>query len=314
MRHTQLRTKDKPEPIELSILMPAHMASKTIAMAVISTLVVMPRKSELLIHLDGPGTNSRVLTWAKDLRCVRVFESSEVLGISGALNNLIDKSRGEFIARMDADDISLPFRFRKARKLVHTKKADLVFSNAILFGADLKFPFLVPQFPYSLSAEASKLMLGLANPFVHPTLFARKSSLTQVGGYKDCVAEDYNLWMSCQISGRKILRDNSFGVLYRIHKGQYTRREDFLRRQLEDPVLAASKEAYNSYLAGELGISRIDSQLALELDRQLKSMSLGYRLRYGGFRTLIEKVLHRTPRLLARPGQGDSITNDTHKE
>lgn len=301
-------------PTILSVLMPAYKATGTIGLAIASTLIAMPRHSELLIHLDGPGTSSRILEWAKHLSRVRVFESDNPLGISGAINSLIAESRGELIARMDADDVALPFRFGMAMRLIHSSKADLVFLNAILFGEGKFFPFLLPQLPFSLDNDDSKLMLGLVNPFVHPTLVARKSSILAAGGYRDCIAEDYDLWMRSQLAGLKLRRISQYGVLYRIHGAQYTRQQNFLQKQLEDKVFQATRQAYRSYLAKELEILDKDTELSAEIERQLRLRSFGYRLRngilgwvFGIAAKMLRDVGPRNARLGSR---GESVKGD----
>jgi glycosyltransferase involved in cell wall biosynthesis len=278
---------------QLSILMPAYKASRTIGVAILSSLLVMPRNSELLVHLDGPGTTSRVLEWASRHRRVRVLSSKSAIGISGALNNLILESRGELVARMDADDISLPFRFGRAVRLVRSGKADLVFLNAMLFGFGRCLPFIIPQIPYPMSHSVSKLMLGLANPFVHPTLVARKAAIIKAGGYRPCVAEDYELWMRAVMAGLKLRRITQYGVLYRVHKDQYTQQANFEQKQASDPVLEATRIAYRSYLSNELATSSSGISVDETLDRQLKSMSFGYRVRNGILKRLISVSMKR---------------------
>lgn len=278
---------------QLSVLMPAFKASRTIGMAILSSLLVMPRNSELLIHLDGPGTSSRILEWAARHKRVRVLASKSAIGISSALNNMISESKGELIARMDADDISLPFRFGRAIRLVRSGKADLVFLNAILFGYGRAFPFIIPQLPFPMSHRVSELMLGLANPFVHPTLVARKAAIIQAGGYHPCVAEDYDLWMRAVMAGLKLRRITQYGVLYRVHKDQYTQQANFEQKQAADPMFQATRIAYRSYLSNELTTNDSGIPVIEKLDGQLKAMSFGYRVRNGIFKGLIEGSINR---------------------
>jgi hypothetical protein len=100
-----------------------------------------------------------------------------------ALNKLLSESRGTFIGRMDADDICLPGRFHAQLRFLKRDKLDFVFSNAMLFGKGVK-PFgFIPQPPIKLKHEESGLYLVFSNPFVHPTMLARRSALESLSGY-----------------------------------------------------------------------------------------------------------------------------------
>jgi hypothetical protein len=108
-------------------------------------------------------------------------------------------------------------------------RLDFVFSNAILFGKDIKPFFVMPQIPVPLNHIQSGLYLALSNPFVHPTMIATKSSLKALGGYRSLRAEDLDLWLRGWQAGFKFARLAGYGILYRSHPGQVTQSDKFLR-------------------------------------------------------------------------------------
>lgn len=250
----------------LSILLPAHKASKTIGLAVLSTLAFKPRRSELLIFLDGQNTASKILTWASARSDVRIYSSKTTIGISGALNSLLTHSRSEIIARMDADDVSLPGRFRKGMKLVSSGSEDFVFTNTILFGKQVRpFGFL-PHLPLGVDNKQSKWLLWLGNPFAHPTMIARKSAIISLGGYRNSISEDYDLWLRAVAAGFKFRRLKRHGILYRIHSGQLTQQENFDSKNTYDPLLLESREKLRLLLSD--GHNDLDDEVITGKARQ----------------------------------------------
>lgn len=270
---SRYRLNDNMKPV-LSILLPAHQASKTIGLAVLSTLAFKPKSSELLIFLDGAGTKSKVLSWVSARQDVKVFSSEKKIGISGALNALILNSEGGVVARMDADDISLPGRFLKGMQLVNAGSEDFVFTNIILFGSRVKpFGFL-PHLPIGVDNEQARWLLWLGNPFAHPTMIARKSAIESLGGYRNSISEDYDLWVRAAAAGFKLRRLRRHGLLYRIHPGQHTQQKNFGPLVKSDPLLREARRA----LELELNDGRSDSD---EEELNLKASTYLMRSRIG---------------------------------
>jgi glycosyltransferase involved in cell wall biosynthesis len=274
-------TPKVPTGSRLSILLPAHNASRTISLSLASTLIFKPKGAAVLIFLDGNNTNSRFLNYAAKRPDVKVFSSDETLGISGALNFLLKKASSDLVARMDADDICLPGRFKKAMSLITADRSDFVFMNTILFGKTLAPLFFVPQLPIRLNPAQSEAMLLIANPFAHPTMVAKKEALLGLGGYRPSVAEDYDLWLRAQNSRFRLTRLRGYGLLYRRHPGQYTKQENFYEKEKADPLLQDSKRIMRTAYADRHGLNSsdhtIDSLVVEELSRT--SFWLSFQLR-----------------------------------
>jgi glycosyltransferase involved in cell wall biosynthesis len=264
--------------VGLSILLPAHDASRTIGLALVSTILFKPKGAEVIILLDGDNTRSKWLSFLGRRSDVRVLRTPHALGISGALNLLIRESRFDLIARMDADDICLPGRFKRAMRDIRLRGFDFVFTHIVFFGSSVK-PFgLLPQLPVSLSSEEAKWMLWLDNPYAHPTLVARKSSLLELGGYRNIICEDLDLWLRAQTSDYRFKRLSRYGLLYRRHEGQLTQRkfQDAEQTRAENLLLAA-RSKFEEYLRSQPGVDE-----STDLDEWAKgvltSTNLGYRV------------------------------------
>lgn len=156
------------------MLIPAHNASRTIFAALSSALLSLPRKSEILVFFDGEMLISKWTNLLLRSKRIRVFRSKTRVGLVTALNRLVSEANGEFVARMDADDIALPFRYVLGSRSVSTGKADAAFTQSILFFSKIPFLF-IPQVPFALNKEQANWHLLVANPFVHPALVRRKN-------------------------------------------------------------------------------------------------------------------------------------------
>lgn len=207
---------------ELSVLLPARNAADTIAQAVASTLRAMPRDAELVVLDDGStdGTADEATAAAEragraeQMRLIRHEGSG---GVSYALNRLLESTDSALVARMDADDRCLPWRFTRSLRALRAGD-DLVFTQII----EMRGKRLSPQPPIAIAPDIFGLHLLLTNPVSHPTMLARRECFTDLGGYRHVPAEDYDLWMRAALAGAKIRRLPLWGLLYRMHDTQIT--------------------------------------------------------------------------------------------
>jgi glycosyltransferase involved in cell wall biosynthesis len=209
----------------ITVILPARNAEKTVCTAVSSTLRGLPHDGRLLVLDDASDdTTSEILRrLARADGRIGVITSDVNLGVSEALNVLIDAADTSLIARMDADDIALPWRFRQQIAGIIRGTLDVTFSPIIHFGSP---PAMIkPQPPLSTGPTASPYELLLRNPFAHSTLLGRRSTLVSAGGYRRVPMEDWDLWI------RMVLRGSRFGksalptLLYRRHAQQVSASE-----------------------------------------------------------------------------------------
>lgn len=201
----------------ISVLMPARNAQKTIKQAVKSTLDSLPAGAELLV-LDDASDDLTVtrLNEIADPR-LHIFHNDTQSGVASSLNKLLASSTKSIVARMDADDICLPWRFRATRH--HLEKVDFNFSTHLAFGTR---PLRVmPSAPIGLNHKAISLSLLIENPLSHITLDARRDSIMSAGGYRNTLAEDYDLWLRT-VDHFSFAKRPIPTAMYRIHRGQST--------------------------------------------------------------------------------------------
>jgi len=229
----------------LSVLMPVRNGERFLRRAVSSVLRSMPKDSELAICDDGSSDRTpNILAELAVDRRVRVLRTAGV-GVSAALNKLIAATESEFVARMDADDVCLPWRF--SLQLGALETADVVFSS-VIFTSEDGWPQR-PDRPGRITPEAVPLHLLMGNVLVHPTMTARRAALNAGQFYRATSAEDFDLWLRLAGSGYRLLRLATPALLYRRHPAQVSKSGAWLNAA-SDPML---DESYAALLLSELG-------------------------------------------------------------
>ena len=174
----------------VSVIMSCHNSEDVLKLSVESILSQTYENIELLIMDDGStdSTFEIMNEFSKIHKNIRIFQNDTNIGLTKSLNLLINYSKGEFIARQDADDVSL--RVRIETQMIKMEKNSLDFSatRAIIKNSTKKIPGLSYFLP-------SKYLVQYKNPFIHGTMLFRKKSLYKIGCYDEnyYFAQDYKL-------------------------------------------------------------------------------------------------------------------------
>ena len=184
------------------------------------------RPDQVVIVRDGPiggGLGMRIdeLAAASPVP-VDLVELPRNAGLGPALDAGLAACRHPVVARMDADDISLPHRFAVQLPII-SSGADIVGSGLQEFGADPDQVIVTrspPTDPADILARAR-----FASPFNHPTVLYRRDLVRSVGGYSEFeLMEDYLLWAKLIMAGARVANVAEPLVRYRVGAGAYTRR------------------------------------------------------------------------------------------
>jgi glycosyltransferase involved in cell wall biosynthesis len=152
---------------------------------------------------------------------VNLLVLEENLGLAQALTIGLRACRYDFVARMDADDISLPRRFELEVPLLESGY-DLVGTGMLEFDQDGKV--LGRRVPPT-GAETIARAARFKDPFNHPTVVYRKTAVLDAGGYRELrLMEDY--WLFARMIQRGARTENMVDplVMYRVDAGAYHRR------------------------------------------------------------------------------------------
>lgn len=200
---------------KISILMPVYNGEKFLREAIESVLNQSCTNFELILVNDGSsdGTGD-IINEFLDSRIV-VLTHNNNMGLVYSLNEGIDKCRGEFIARMDADDISEKSRLlTQLEYLENHKTVGVCGTWAKSISIDGSYVgSMVP--PSKLLAKYNYWKPGVV---IHPTIMVRTNLLKKFH-YSDKYnrAEDYDLWLRMGIDEVVISNIPSYLYRYRIN-------------------------------------------------------------------------------------------------
>ncbi len=183
----------------VSVVMSVYNHEKTVLKSIESILNQTYENIELLIIDDASEDNTYDLLKTVNDKRVRLFSNKNNLGLTKSLNLLLPKSKGEFIARQDSDDISCSNRIEKQYNYLFKNNIDACTSRAYIKNS--KRP--IPRFSYLFPP---KLVARYKNPFIHGTLFIKYEVLKSLGFYNEKFkfAQDYMLFIDLMRKNYKI--------------------------------------------------------------------------------------------------------------
>ncbi len=204
----------------ISVVMPVFNGGKYLQLAIESVLNQTYTNFELVIVNDGSTDNSKeIIEGVNDNRIVLINQNNK--GVSIALNNGIRKAKGEYIARMDSDDICFPERLKKQIEFFE-KNPDYVVvgSNALIIDQDGAFIY------ESNNPILFNPLTNLYPPLFHSSVMFRRKDIINCGYYNEEVShlnafEDQLLWIDMMELGKIGNLEESL-LQYRVHPSSVT--------------------------------------------------------------------------------------------
>jgi glycosyltransferase involved in cell wall biosynthesis len=194
-----------PDSPAVSVLMPIHNGEQTLAEAVQSILAQTFKDFELIAVDDGSTDRTLLILegFAKHDSRVKVLSRPNT-GIAGALNDAIEEARGEFLARMDCDDVALPERFEKQVAFLRSHPDYVLLGSRVLLVEPYGTPMYATDHETEHSKIAAQLLQGVGWAVVHPAAMMRASAVKTAGGYRaDRVPiEDLDLFLRLTEMGK----------------------------------------------------------------------------------------------------------------
>ena len=181
----------------ISVIMPVYNAEKYVGSAIDSILKQTFTDFEFLIFNDGSSDNSKqVIESFKDAR-IKLYDHTVNSGYVVHLNRGIELAMGKYIARMDADDISMPERFEMQVKFLESHPEVGLCGAWISQFEGKDDPGTRVLYHYSADHDEIGVKLLRHNSFAHPVVMIRRSVLIDHGlRYEPdfMPSEDARLW------------------------------------------------------------------------------------------------------------------------
>ena len=230
-----------PSAPRVSVLLPVYDAATTLEQTLASLWTQTCGDFEVVAVDDGStdGSGDLLKRQARGEGRLRPIRTAHA-GLIPALNRGLEACRGEYVARMDADDVAHPQRLARQVALLDSDRGLSVASC------------LVRSFPPGQVGEGFRIYetwlnslvtnedvsreIFIESPIPHPTAVVRRGELLELGGYRDVGwPEDYDLWLRYHAAGRTFAKVPDVLLSWREHPGRLTHTdsrysvENFLR-------------------------------------------------------------------------------------
>jgi glycosyltransferase involved in cell wall biosynthesis len=222
---------------KISILMSVYNCSNVLKHSINSILNQDFSNFEFLIMNDGSTDESHEIlnNYLKLDERIQLFHNSTNLGLTKSLNLLLRESTAKYIARQDADDVSLTNRFSRQLDVLESQNYDICVSRAVKKNSKK----LIPNISYWVP---KKILFKFKNPYIHGTLIAKRKVFEKVNGYdeKFYYSQDYKFFSDCYKQNFKIKYLNE--PLYILNtKGNISSKNYFEQKKFADLVKSEYK-------------------------------------------------------------------------
>ncbi len=218
----------------VSVILPVYNSEKYVGAAIQSILTQSWRDLELIVIDDASTDQTLAVVRSFEDERIRVVRKERNTGYTVSLNQGLSLARGKYIARMDADDVSLPERLeRQVRFLEQNADHGLCGTWVKTVGEQAG---MIKKYPVT-HAEISVELL-VKSPFCHPSVMLRKQVLEANRLQYDPSrepAEDYHLWVQL-VGCTRAYNLPEVLLHYRIHPAQVSRERGGRQQQVTSQV------------------------------------------------------------------------------
>jgi len=203
---------------KVTVLMTVYNAEEYLDEAIQSVLRQDFTDFEFLIVNDGSPDNSQEILdrYTKVDPRIRVIKQQN-MGLVASLNKGIRLAKGEYIARMDSDDVSMARRFSRQVAFLDSQPETVLLGGCFEI-IDEDGNFLDRVFTPLKDRDLRRCLL-MKNVFGHASVMYRRTAVLQVGGYSTQVGptEDLDLWMRLSQIGK--IASLPYGLMrYRVNR------------------------------------------------------------------------------------------------
>jgi len=218
----------------LSVVLPVRNGGKFLAQAVDSILSQTFENLELLL-IDDHSTDRAISALEKHDPRLKIF-NSRGSGLVDACNTGFAHSLGEYIARMDADDVSLPSRFRCQLDYLDANPQIDIAGCCVEIFSDPGIQDGLKRYQSWLNSvrepEQVHQQIFIESPLPNPSLMFRQAALQRLGGYrKNQWPEDYDLLLRADAENMRMGKPEPVLLRWREHESRLTHTDSLYRRQ-----------------------------------------------------------------------------------
>ena len=242
------------------------------------------RDFEYIIILDYPDNDvhkSVIEEYAlKDDR-IHFYINEKNMGLTDSLNRGLSLCHGEYIARMDADDISLPDRLERQMKYLEKNHYDLIGGITEMINENGSLLYSIKSVP--TDPKKINKALRYSQCIAHPTWLGKKEVFEKNAGYRHMpLCEDYDFTLRAVLNGFVISNLNEAVLKYRMTSNSISRSNlfeqylymSYITNEYKNKGIASVDKAY-AYVQQHLNEKDSDKYLKANVifNRMLQEMS-----------------------------------------
>lgn len=202
---------------------------------------------EIILIEDGSLTDDLlevIEKWKTEGAPLIILKNSRNLGLTKSLNIGIEKARGEYIARMDSDDISMPDRFRLQSEFLDANPEISIVGGSLQEFDNEHENLGIRNYPEN--NEDAIHYIYKASPLAHPAVMMRKSMFNDGIRYNEKyrTSQDIALWYDIILAGYKIANLNDILIKFRRNDDTFSRRS---RSKAKNELIIYMKGIKNIY-------------------------------------------------------------------
>ena len=239
---------------------------------------------EYIIILDYPDNDvhkSVIEEYAlKDDR-IHFYINEKNMGLTDSLNRGLSLCHGEYIARMDADDISLPDRLERQMKYLEKNHYDLIGGITEMINENGSLLYSIKSVP--TDPKKINKALRYSQCIAHPTWLGKKEVFETLNGYRNMpLCEDYDFTLRAVLNGFVISNLNEAVLKYRMTSNSISRSNlfeqylymSYITNEYKNNRIASVDKAY-AYVQQHLNETDSDKYLKANVifNRMLQEMS-----------------------------------------
>lgn len=268
----------------ISVIMTAYNTEKYISEAIESIIRQTYKNFEFIIVDDGStdSTLSIIMEYAKrDNRIIVIAHKN--IGLAKSLNDGVRIARGEYIARMDSDDISNIYRFEKQVNYMNShpdvymlgSNYYIIYDNSLSEQCVNKYKGSHKRGQDPIDSKNMFLSISESQKFMHASVMMRRELFDYIGMYKDYMSEDIELDFRAASMGFRIekLDDELYGYRAREDSKSYTESRSkqsegiisvklkWLKEQLDEDFKNIKYMVWGADVSGKTALKLISEEL-----------------------------------------------------
>ena len=225
--------------IPVTILLPVYNGEKYLSLAISSVLAQDFTDFELLIIDDGSRDGSEAIIRSFTDPRIRFVKNEQNLGLVRTLNKGMDLAKGNYIARMDADDVMDPARIGSQFDYLERHDSVAAVASVVdLIDQEGNFLGFWKEDKNNSTVAAIRKSLPKYNCIAHPSVMIRTGVLKEFR-YEPAgkLVEDYDLWLRMTAAGYQIGKLEEVLLHHRILQSSLTRSNSYNVYTLNGKVL-----------------------------------------------------------------------------